>query len=390
MGFSPFVQGVWFVVLPFLFCAVAEVGDEAEEEDEGDGEDGGVELLGQGDDGEQHGAQQHDELDADDYAVAPALADGEVEEEGRGPQDVEVGLGAVVVGEEPQEDDEHGDEEGEDEEDGIEPAKTPAFVPAKEGDDHDGDEEDPEEEGGGDTAGEGLAGLGEQLLGRGHKGLAGVGDGHGVELGHHLDGGEHVLVVGAAVVAALAKGYVDAEPPPEEVVGGVAVEELAVGKVGVGGGLGAELAVAQAVGYHVAHPGGTVVAEEVVHVVAVFGLVVGFEEDEEVVELLVGEEEALLPDGTAFEGVFEYEVLEGAAGQVVVEAAAGEGPIEVGGVEVEGAVVVDEVELLRGVADADGAVAEGGVEFLAGTAGDDGGEGGVGEVGLDFLGLESG
>lgn len=41
---------------------MAQVGDEAEEEDEGDGEDGGVELLGDGTEGEYHGSKEHEEL----------------------------------------------------------------------------------------------------------------------------------------------------------------------------------------------------------------------------------------------------------------------------------------------------------------------------------------
>ena len=96
---------------------------------------------------------------------------------------------------------------------------------------------------------------------------------------------------------------------------------------------------------------------------------------------MVGEAKALLPDNTAFELVFEEETEKCGAAEVVVEIAAGEFPIEVGGVEVEGAIVVYDVDALSAVADAEGRVAEGGVELVAGAAGDEGCEGRVAQVG---------
>ena len=65
--------------------------------------------------------------------------------------------------------------------------------------------------------------------------MTGVADGEGVELFHHLVGGEHVFVVGAAFVAAGTESHVDAQAPPKEVVDGGAVEDIAVGEGGVGG-----------------------------------------------------------------------------------------------------------------------------------------------------------
>lgn len=116
--------------------------------------------------------------------------------------------------------------------------------------------------------------------------LVGIADGEGVELVHHLDRGEHVLVVGATVVATLSEDDVDAETPPEEAVLRRTVEEVAVGKVRVGDGFGAEGSMAEGTGNHIADAGGAVVAEEVVEVVAVFGQIVGLEGDKEVVDFL--------------------------------------------------------------------------------------------------------
>ena len=100
----------------------------------------------------------------------------------------------------------------------------------------------------------------------------------------------------------------------------------------------------EAGGDDVAHPRGAVVAEEVVLIVAVFRPVVGLQQDEEVVDLLGREAEALFPDGAPLEGILAKEVAEACAAQAVVEVAAAELPVEVGGVEVEGAVVVGPVD----------------------------------------------
>ena len=209
----------------------------------------------------------------------------------------------------------------------------------------------------------------------------GVADGEGVELVHHGYGREHILVVAATVVAGESESHVDGKPPPKKSVGSTKVEVVAIGEVGVGGGFGREGAVVEGMDNHVAGTGGTVVAEEIVLIVAVVGLVVEFEKKEEVVDLLVGEAEALLPYGAAFVLVFEKEIEEGGAAEVVVEVASGEFPIKVGGVEVEGAIIVDDVDALGAVADAEGGVAKGGIELFARTAGDEGGEGGVAQVG---------
>lgn len=217
----------------------------------------------------------------------------------------------------------------------------------------------------------------------------GIADGEGVELVHHLYGGEHVFIVGATMVAALSEDGIYAEAPPEEVVFCAAIEKVAIGEVGVGSGGRRERTMAEGAFNHVADTGGAVVAEEVVEIVAVFGEVVGFEGYEEVVDLLRGETELLLPDGTAFVAVFEEEVVEVAPAEAVVEAAAGEGPVEMGDVEIEGAVVIDDIDALDGVADTHGAMAEGGVELVALATGEDGGKGGIGESYVDgVLGLE--
>lgn len=86
-----------------LFDSVAQVGDETQHEDERDGQDGSVELLGQGREGHDGCIEEHEQLEADEPAIAAAQTDGEVDEERRGPEDVEVGLGAVVRGAEPEE-----------------------------------------------------------------------------------------------------------------------------------------------------------------------------------------------------------------------------------------------------------------------------------------------
>ena len=144
--------------------------------------------------------------------------------------------------------------------------------------------------------------------------------------------------------------------------------------------------MAEGSGDLVSDTGGAIVAEEIIHVIAVLGFGVFAEEDEEVVEFLVGEAQALFPDGASFETVFSNELVEGGDAKAVVEFAAGEGPVEMRDVEIEGAVVEDIVGGVGGVEDADGTVAEGGVELVAGAAGDDAGEGRVGEkVGGGFL-----
>lgn len=99
--------------------------------------------------------------------------------------------------------------------------------------------------------------------------MVGVGSTHGVELGHHLDRREHVFVVSATMVATLSKGNINAQTPPEQVVFGVAIEELAISEVGVCKVFGAEGTMAEASLYHVAYAGGAVVAKEVVHVVSI-------------------------------------------------------------------------------------------------------------------------
>ena len=202
---------------------------------------------------------------------------------------------------------------------------------------------------------------------------------------HHLDGGEHVFIVGTAFVATEAEGHIDAQPPPKKAVGRGAVEDIAVGEVGVGGGFGTDRAVAEGMEHHVAHAGGAVVAEEVVKIVAVLGKIVGFEGNEEVVELLGSEAQALLPHGTALHAVFEHEIIERGAAEAIVETATGEFPIEMGGVEVESAVVVDYVDVVDRVVDADGGVSESGVELVAGATGDEAGIGGVGQTGHGSL-----
>ncbi len=86
-----------------LFDSVAQVGDEAQDEDERDGQDGSVELLGQGREGHDGCIEEHEQLEADEPAIAAAQTDGKIDEERRGPEDVEVGLGTVVRGAEPEE-----------------------------------------------------------------------------------------------------------------------------------------------------------------------------------------------------------------------------------------------------------------------------------------------
>lgn len=78
-------------------------------------------MLGDRSKGKNHGGHKHDELDGDDDVVALSLADGEVDEKWRSPKDVEVGFGAVMVGEKPQEDNEHRHKERKREYYGVKP-----------------------------------------------------------------------------------------------------------------------------------------------------------------------------------------------------------------------------------------------------------------------------
>ena len=82
---------------------MSQVGDEAQDEDERDGEDGCVELLRQWRKGHDGCVEEHEELQADEPAIAAAQADGKIDEERRCPENIKVGLGAIVRGEEPEE-----------------------------------------------------------------------------------------------------------------------------------------------------------------------------------------------------------------------------------------------------------------------------------------------
>ena len=55
-----------------LFDSVAQVGDETQHEDERDGQDGSVELLGQGCEGHDGCIEEHEQLEADEPAIAAA------------------------------------------------------------------------------------------------------------------------------------------------------------------------------------------------------------------------------------------------------------------------------------------------------------------------------
>ena len=76
-------------------------------------------------DGEEHGSEEHEQLDVDKVAVATIEAHSEMDEEGRSQEYVEVEFGAVVVGEEPEEDGQKGDDGDEDEESAVEPTHVP-------------------------------------------------------------------------------------------------------------------------------------------------------------------------------------------------------------------------------------------------------------------------
>lgn len=294
-----------------------------------------------------------------------------------------------MVGEKPEEDDQHADEEGNREKNDVNPSHVARFFPSHEGDQHHGQEEYPKEQRWVDAAGKGSAGFGQNLLGSIYQWQTGVGDLHGVQLVHHLDGGEHILIIAAAVVAALPQGNIYSETPPEEGALGIAIEEVAIAEVGIGGDFGTEGAVTQSALHHIANTGGTVIAEEIVHIVAILRQVVGLKKDEKVVDFLIAEAQVLFPYSASFVGILKEEILEASAADGVVELAAGEGPIEVGNIEIECAIVVDYVDALRRVANADSAMSESGVELVASPAGEHAGKGRVAEMNIDgFLRTE--
>ena len=82
-------------------------------------------MLGQGSQGHHHGGKKHGQLDVDDHPVALLQLDGEINEQRRCPQHIQIHLGAVVVGEEPEEDGQKGDDGDEDEESAVEPTHVP-------------------------------------------------------------------------------------------------------------------------------------------------------------------------------------------------------------------------------------------------------------------------
>ena len=60
-------------------------------------------MLRQGSQGHHHGGKKHGQLDEHDHPVALLQPDGEINKQRRCPQHIQIHLGAVVVGEEPQE-----------------------------------------------------------------------------------------------------------------------------------------------------------------------------------------------------------------------------------------------------------------------------------------------
>lgn len=123
---------------------------------------------------------------------------------------------------------------------------------------------------------------------------------------------------------------------------------------------------------HVADAGGAVVEEKIVAVAAVFRAVVPLQEAVERLLHLRGKREGLLNDSPALFRVLIFREGVGIGGKNIIQQPAGELDIESRLLEIKGAVVVDAVELVLGIDDADGAVAEGRVKLPAGGDGEEG------------------
>ena len=126
----------------------------------------------------------------------------------------------------------------------------------------------------------------------------------------HDDGEEHALDVGATVVGREAKEEVDAESPPLEGALEFVGNPAAIGPHGALIVSNKRISMSQRQAHHVADAGGTVVAEEIVAVVSVLGLVVPFEHEIEVVDLLWGEVQPLFPYGAAVIDILLHEAIE--------------------------------------------------------------------------------
>lgn len=152
------------------------------------------------------------------------------------------------------------------------------------------------------------------------------------------------------------------------------VENLAVG-LGVGRRLWDEKgAVDERIGDDVADTCSTIIAEEIVGIIAIFGQIVGFEEDEKILTFLEREPEDLLVDAAPLDAIVHHKTGVRLTRKTIVETTKRKFKIEMGGVEIESAVVVDDIDTLDAVADANGRVAERGEKFVARAAGDNANE----------------
>ena len=173
-----------------------------------------------------------------------------------------------------------------------------------------------------------------------------------------VEGNEHVVVGGDGTVAAHAQQQVHAELPPLQTVH-ILVDNLAVGAVSVGGAVDKEGGVVESVDNHVAGAGGAVVAEKVVEVETLVGQAVVLQGIEESAALVGGEAQTLLHKRAALVLVRQHEIAVAARRHAVVEVPADEIPVQVGGIEIESAVVIHTVDATGGVAHTYGGVAEG-------------------------------
>ena len=169
---------------------------------------------------------------------------------------------------------------------------------------------------------------------------------------------KHIVVGGHGAVAAHAKQQVHAELPPLQTVH-ILVDNLAVGAVGVGGAVDEKRRVVEGFHNHVAGAGGAVVAEKIVDVVLVLGTAVLLQGIEKTAAFVGGEAQALLHQRAALVLVGGHKIAVAGGRHAVVEVPSDEIPVQVGRVEIEGAVVVHTVDAVGGVAHTYGGVPEG-------------------------------